>query len=680
MIIIDNAESILDPQGTEGREIYRVVEELGQFDNICLVITSRITIIPPDCEVFKIPTLSTGAACDVFYNIRKHSDRSDSINVILEQLEFHPLSITLLATVAHQNDWDDERLAEEWEKHHTGVLQTEHRTSLAATIELSITSPMFKALGPDARGLLDVVAFYPQGVNKNNLDWLLPTIPDITHIFDKFCILSLTYRNKGFITMLAPLRDYLRPKDPKSSPLLRLTKERYFTRMSTELDPDDPGFEDAQWLASEDVNVEYLVDVFTSVNPDSGDAWDTCVKFLGLLESHKPRPTILGTKIEALPNNHPFKPDCLVELGLLWGSIGNQMERMRLLDLALGIFRERGHDDRVAFVLLRLSLTNLAVSRYGEGLPQVKEALEIYERLEETVNRAWCLDILAHLLRGDGQLDAAEEAMVQAIKLFPEEGQEDLVCSSHHSLGAIYHSKGQKEKATYHFEVALGLASSLNSPDLLFSLHVHLASAALDESRFDEASSHIQQAKIHAPDNPFDLGLVASVRAAIAYKQHNLEEARSDVLYAIEIFEKVGASMLETCRALLQKIEQASGGEVLEIIIQVHLLTAPSQNVTRNPTVSVILITHQNEHLIHLVSSFFFLQDRSLTLLIYSSNSSVVPCFINPPPFVDLYRIICHRSLYFHPRSSPIHHTHIIRPMPGSVEAFLWNLRHGRVL
>ena len=105
---------------------------------------------------------------------------------------------------------------------------------------------MFQELGFDARELLGVVAFFPQGVDENNLEWLFPTIPNGQNIFDKFCILSLTYRNNGFTTMLAPLRDYLSPKDPKSSPLLCAAQEHYFTRMSIDIDPNGPNFEESQ--------------------------------------------------------------------------------------------------------------------------------------------------------------------------------------------------------------------------------------------------------------------------------------------------------------------------------------------------------------------------------------------------------------------------------------------------
>ncbi|KAF9790592.1 P-loop containing nucleoside triphosphate hydrolase protein [Thelephora terrestris] len=408
IIVLDNAESILDPEGTEGKEIYSVVEELSQFGNICLVITSRISTIPPDCETLEVPTLAMEAAHDAFYHIYKHGGRSDAVNEILRQLDFHPLSVTLLATVAHQNKWDNGRLVREWEQRQTGVLQTRHNNSLAAAIELSLASPMFKELGPDARELLGVVAFYPQGVDENNLRWLFPTTSNIDAMFDGFCVLSLSYRSNGFVTMLAPLRDYLRPVDPTRSPFLCTTKDLYIARLSINGAIGRPGHKETEWIKSEDVNVEHLLDVFTSIDANSEVIWGTCSSFITLLYLHKPRPTMLRSKIERLPDDHTSKPDCLFGLARLFGSTGNYLEHKNLLLSALAIRRKEGNDSGAAEVLLDLSRANRTLGLRQEGIQQAKEALEIFERLGLFLQRAWCLNALAYLYVDDNQLDAAQ--------------------------------------------------------------------------------------------------------------------------------------------------------------------------------------------------------------------------------------------------------------------------------
>ena len=71
------------------------MEELGQLSNICICIPSRIS--PPGFDLLNISTLSKGAAINTFHQVYK---RYDQANSILEQLDFHALSVTLLATVA----------------------------------------------------------------------------------------------------------------------------------------------------------------------------------------------------------------------------------------------------------------------------------------------------------------------------------------------------------------------------------------------------------------------------------------------------------------------------------------------------------------------------------------------------------------------------------------------------
>ena len=261
LIILDNAESILDPRGTNAEEIYSVMDELCQFKTICLLITSRATTVPSHCKRPEIPALSMEAASDIFYSIYSDGGRSSTINNLLQRVDFHPLSITILAATTSHNAWDCDRLAVEWDIQQAQILRTDGSENLAAAIELSLGSPTFRSLGPDARELLGVTAFFPQGIDGENIDWLFPTVSNGDSIFDQFCSLSLTYWSDNFITMLAPIRDYLSPQDPQSSPLLCAAKDRYCSRLLAVVNPYEPGFRGARWIASEDMNVEHLLDV-----------------------------------------------------------------------------------------------------------------------------------------------------------------------------------------------------------------------------------------------------------------------------------------------------------------------------------------------------------------------------------------------------------------------------------
>ena len=561
LVILDNTESILDPQGTNAQGIYSVVDELSRFKTICLLITSRITTVPRHCKRPEIPALSMEAACDIFYGIYGDDRQPKIINDLLQRLEFHALSITLLATTASHHGWDHDRLAEEWDTQRAQVLQTDYNESLAATIELSLASPTFHSLGSNARDLLGVIAFFPQGIHEKNLDWLFPTISNRKNIFDQFCVLSLTYRSNGFVTMLAPLRDYLAPQDPQSSPLLCATRDHYFARFSVFVSPGNPRFEEARWIVSEDVNVERLLDVFMSIAENWSDVWLTCSRFMNHLIWYKPRHTILGPKIEALADDHPFKPHCLSWLSALFQRTGNHVEQKRLLTHTLKLERQRGDDSRVAMTLQELSNANRLLALYEEGIPQARESLELWERIGNVIWRAHSMNAFAVLLLDGEQLDAAEKAASGAIDLISGKGEEHLQCRIHRVLGSIHHAKGEKERAIGHFKTAIGIASTFNWHEELFWVHHALALLFRDEGELDDAQTHVREAKSHSANNEYHLGRAMQVQADVWYQQRRFEEAKSEASQALKIYEEFGAVKdADVCLELLEDLERAMGG------------------------------------------------------------------------------------------------------------------------
>ena len=190
-------------------------------------------------------------------------------------------------------------------------------------------------------------------------------------------------------------------------------------------------------------------------------------------------------------------------------------------------------------------------------MQQAQEALGIAERLGDTGRQADCLIGLAWALETDKQLDAAEKAASRAISILPEEGEQHRVCRSHQTLGEIYRSKGETEKAIDHFEVSLGIASSFNWHERLFLVHYSMVILFRDEGRLDDAQVHVDHAKLHTVNNAYHLGSATEEQASICYKQHRLEEARSEALRAADIYDKLGAGKdLENCRMLLRDIEK----------------------------------------------------------------------------------------------------------------------------
>ena len=579
-IVLDNAESVLDPHVTGPEGIYAVVEELIQQSNICLCIISQVSTVPPDFKWLYIPTLSMEAACDTFYRIYQHQERSDLIKNILKQLDFHPLAITLLATATHHNKWDTDQLAREWDEHRTDILQTHGNKGLAATIRLSLSSLMFRELGPDARDLLGVVAFFPQGVDENNIDWLFPTIPERKNILDKFCVLSLAYRSDGFITMLAPIRDHFSPKDPASVPLLCSTKERYFSRLSVDLELDRPGFEEARWIASEDVNVEHLLDVFTTIDVTSSCVWRACRDFMDHLLLCKPRLVVLGPNIEALADDHPAKLECIRRLSELYRRVANYPECIRLLTHALKLSREQGDDDQRIQILTALSVLDRLMGFADEAIQHGKEASEIFGRFDGAAEPVASMIHFAQSLVDDNKLDGVEQAASRTIYFLSERGEQSAVCWCQCLLGTIYQSKGEFEKAVYHFQVALDIASLLNEFDTLAQIYFSLTRLYVREGKFYHAQSYLKHAKSHAINNndAYLLATAMGLQALVWCGQHRLEEAKSEALRAVDAFKKLGAMRdVETAMEFLQQLdliadELDADGEVLTTVLSIAFI------------------------------------------------------------------------------------------------------------
>lgn len=72
----------------------------------------------------------------------------------------------------------------------------------------------------------------------------------------------------------------------------------------------------------------------------------------------------------------------------------------------------------------------------------------------DALGQAHFLHQLARFSLGVRQLETAGDATLRLIDILLAKGQDFLLFQSHHVLGMIYRAKGEKEKATVHFETA----------------------------------------------------------------------------------------------------------------------------------------------------------------------------------------------------------------------------------
>jgi len=207
ILVLDGVDSILDPLAPGAVEIATTIEEFGRCNNTCILATSRMDIKILDFRHSEVPTLRADDARDTFYG-RCNLGRSTAVDKLLADLDFHPLSIELLASAVHESDWEEPALLEAWSDGGTSILRASGSQSLEDNIQSTLLTPTIRVLGTTVRETLQTVAAFPGGVQESKLENTFPNIPGVGEAVNALCKFSLLYRQDGFVKMLSPFRFY----------------------------------------------------------------------------------------------------------------------------------------------------------------------------------------------------------------------------------------------------------------------------------------------------------------------------------------------------------------------------------------------------------------------------------------------------------------------------------------
>ncbi|KAG1791257.1 uncharacterized protein HD556DRAFT_1387020 [Suillus plorans] len=385
LVVLDNAETFEEASGSSALgEIPPAIADIANIPGVVLILTSRSRRNAPNVRWITkdIPPLELGAAQAVFFQIYQHancSDAGEDIRNLLKELEFHPLSINLLANAAQQNDWSPTTLLKRWNNRHSKVLDPGKGKlqSLSDTMQLSLSSPSIQDLGDDGRRLLTIIAFLPQGLNDTLASDLLPSLPQVDIICDVLCRQSLVYRQDSFIKLLAPIRYYVRDSlQALDSTCLREIRHFYYRIVDCCLEEHDHY---ADIITSDHLNIEHVVAFNLAYVPDViEETYDICWQFLWCLQRHLPRPTILTPIVFKIIENSSTrgpKACCLQYLGALYTTLTQLTEGMKAFKTAKALYLTVDDHENAAHCIVQCADIYRCQGRFIQS-QQVLEAFQ----------------------------------------------------------------------------------------------------------------------------------------------------------------------------------------------------------------------------------------------------------------------------------------------------------------
>jgi tetratricopeptide (TPR) repeat protein len=529
LIVLDNAETFEEASGSLALEkIPPAIADIADIPGVILILTSRSRRNAPNVPWITkdVPPLDLPSARTAFFRIYRRANPSDDgeeIDILLNELEFHSLSINLLANAAQQNNWSPPILLKRWNDRHSKVLDHGRGKlqSLSFTMQLSLGSPSIQNLGEDGRRVLAVIAFLPQGLNESLASDLLPSIPQVDAICDVLCMQSLVYRQGSFIKMLAPIRRYVQDSLPPPDTTCLQDIRDFYNDCVQQCSEEQKHYADI--IISDSLNIEHVVAFDPAQVPGDTSEIDVISTFLWCLICHQPRPTTLAPAIFNIVENSStwtLKAHCLWHLGELYNSLCQPAEAMKAFQAAEVLYLTAGNHTWAAECVITCAAN---YSRQGRFI-QAKQVLEdlqgsdSWKYLSKTMEAGvwFCLDqARMHTLAV-----SADKLFVKTI----EDGVWDLMSQIGHWQAKLY-SGGDIVQVKMHLEDLLQRARTGDPEDSRLPLHV-LAQLAVCEDRLSDAMDILQNIIEMYEQYPYRVDWYTVFKGVVASKQRNYDLAR----------------------------------------------------------------------------------------------------------------------------------------------------------
>ncbi|KAH7919788.1 hypothetical protein BV22DRAFT_844702 [Leucogyrophana mollusca] len=558
-LVLDNAETFQDAASdADSSRIAETVDELGSLPSVTIMLTTRNRRVSTNLQytTIDVPALEASAARQAFMEIYPVDGFEAIVDRLLSALDFHTLSINLLAHVGRENQWTLLELMRSWGQEGTHLLHIGDGKlrSLSATIELSLTSSSITKLGNDARHVMQVAAFLPQGINEKAMDDFFPNIPNIHSVVDTLCRLSLMYRKLGAYTMLSPIRMHISDTHQgRDIPSVDLTHVRnhYYTQLTDMSDRDDGG----AWIGTEDANLERLIahDLSRTTRKDMAIICRACYHFINQLRLHKRRPISLHSAILGLPDGSRSailssilkavarprpgqaasygKAECVFILGIHTGGLVNVAEAITLFTVAKRLFLLERNYNMAASCLKNIGSRYMSLGRIADAERTLQEALAMRRkhRVLSSDDEAAINLYIGDVMMYRGRLGEALLLLANAREYFEHSSDSKNSLSwAMRSQGEVQLISGNCLAARHHFEARLSLHIRMNDDVGRSGSLVDLSIVEVVEGNIAEAHELLQEAFMLATRGKSAHMACAALwhRAALASDEGDFDFAR----------------------------------------------------------------------------------------------------------------------------------------------------------
>ncbi|KAF8062279.1 hypothetical protein FPV67DRAFT_1507849 [Lyophyllum atratum] len=579
LLVLDNGESFQDAQaGDPDGRIASTVIDFSNIPGVSILVTTRTATLPFVCLRINVPTLEERNACDAFMRVYPSFADPKVLPELLATLDFHPLSINLLAHAAAQNRLSPEDLIRSWDHQKVALLERGGGKfqSLAVTIGLSLKSPSISALGDAALRILQTIAFLPHGLYEDHITDLIPRMPSQTleAAVTILCRHSLIYREGEFLTMLAPIRLHMAGPDsagifPVAQSIISDLHTCYLTRVNRYSD-------NLEWLRVEDVNAEHVIALALGHSNSKTMAKllrDFVDPFLEFLYKHKARATTLRAVILDISNSPPPKTGpfwtglfwknsmkrfryginvagwrvCILDLATLAVVTGRIEEARELASKAASIIQPGAANSTIVnsyqirvtrLCQFMIAFAYLACGRFSDAEAILRASLSVplSFRLKSDIALEWDMTvILLTIIAVTGQKDNAMDFLTKARRDLKKLGSVTTAGKSHlefWEMLVLFNGGDEELKDAKAFGEDI-IHSKLSYADTIRpGASLLLVAVALLQKDKTQARAYLEQAQKQKFERSSHLSTLAAFTASVA---ENFDEARGLINRAIAI-------------------------------------------------------------------------------------------------------------------------------------------------